>query len=203
VKPDQESSQGGADLSENPPAADSPRLAILTGDIEVGKTTVALRVAELARESGYSLGGFVSPAALGPAGVKQGIDLLNLANGQTRRLALCGAGFAGPATESYSFDPEVFDWGIEVVKQALAEGPDLLLVDEIGRIEFERGQGFAPLLPILAAGMSKRVLAVARGEYFHLLQPTSPLVRVKVFRLSAEDGLRLCLPHEIMAWLFA
>ena len=84
--------------------AQRARLAVLTGEIRAGKTTAALRTAQLAREQGYICGGFVSPARLAPDGRKLGIDVLSLADDERRRLALCEGELGGPRIGPYSFD---------------------------------------------------------------------------------------------------
>ncbi len=60
----------------------------------------------------------------------------------------------------YTFDPAAFAWAVEAVRTALSQAPDLIIVDEIGPLELERGAGFAPLLGLLTRGAVPLLLVV-------------------------------------------
>lgn len=177
------------------------RLAVLTGAIRAGKTTAALRIVELARQRGYLCGGFLSPDRLGPDGRKLGIDVVSLADGERRPLALLGEDLAGPRVGAYSFDQASLDWAIDAFRRAAARGHDLLAVDELGPLEFERGEGFAPLLPDLASGEYRRALAVVRLDFRHRLAVSSDRVQLRVFQLAPIPEERVLVPTQVFHWL--
>jgi hypothetical protein len=178
-----------------------PRLAVLTGDQRAGKTTAARRIVEAARARGLRCGGFLSPDALSPDGQKTGIALWSQADDSRRLLALVGDGLPGPRIGPYSFDQTVLDWGIGLFRADIERGCDLVTVDELGRLEFERGLGFAPLLPDLAAGSYQRALIVGRLGLCERLRDLCPEVEVEVFQITANPESRAPLPEIVLSWL--
>lgn len=136
--------------------------ALLTGTKQVGKTTVCQRVAELARARGYRPQGVLTPALYDGNGAKIGFEALDLGRGQRWLLALTEQGLDGPQIGPYTFDAAGLARAIEVLQQACALPGDLLIVDEIGPLELERGQGFAPLLDLLPLPGPGHVLIVVR-----------------------------------------
>jgi nucleoside-triphosphatase THEP1 len=71
---------------------------------------------------------------------------------------------------------------------------DLLLVDEIGKLELWQGVGLAPVVPRLAAGEAERALVVVRDSLLAELQAQMEPVETTVFRVS-EDNRRELAPR--------
>ena len=97
-------------------------------------------------------------------GRKTAIDLVDLGTGQRRRLAeVRRADEPGTATQRWRFAEPALAWGNEVLRAA-AEGPgvDLLLVDELGPLEFVRGEGFTDGLTAMDARRYAVALVVVR-----------------------------------------
>lgn len=117
------------------------RLILVTGPIGAGKTSFCLAAVRWACERGWQTAGLVSPPVF-EQGVKVGIDAVDLRSGKRRRLARRrnGGNEAEIATTGWVFDPEALHWGNQVLAEALP--CDLLVVDELGPLEFERGQGW-------------------------------------------------------------
>lgn len=136
--------------------------ALLTGTKQVGKTTVCQRVAELARARGYRPQGVLTPALYNSNGAKIGFEALDLGSGQRWLLALTEQGLDGPQIGPYTFDAAGLARAIEVLQRACALPGDLLIVDEIGPLELEHSQGFAPLLDLLPLPGPGHVLIVVR-----------------------------------------
>ncbi len=136
------------------------RIVILSGDIGSGKTSLCLEAAGLAEESGYKIAGLISPGIFKDR-VKTGIELLDLGSGDRRKLAeLRTAGISGVNTQRWSFDPEAISWGNQVLEQI---GPcDLLILDELGPLEFNQAQGFQSAFPLIEKGMFQTALLVIR-----------------------------------------
>jgi len=114
---------------------------LLSGEREIGKTTLLLALKEQAQKAGFDVGGVISPAVF-EAGSKKGIDLLDLHSGKQIRLASLNE--AEPdsqiATIHWAFDVSALQYGNEVLGHATP--CDLLIVDELGPIELVRGQGW-------------------------------------------------------------
>ena len=174
------------------------RLVLLTGPVGVGKTTVAERVAGLALRQGLACGGLLAPAMKNACGQKAGIWGLDLATGERRPLARTDRDLGGPAMGSYSFDAPALEWATAVVAGAI-DTCDLLLVDEIGKLELWQGLGLAPILPRLAAGEARRVLVLVRESLLDELQGRLAGIETTVFQV--REGNRDKLPAQVMARL--
>jgi iron complex transport system ATP-binding protein len=135
----------------------TPQLILVTGLSGVGKTTWCTRLIELARSAGYSVSGLLSPS-LFRDGRKVGIEIVNLANSDHRQLAtLREDDSARVRTPRWAFNPDALTWA----NQVLADGDesDLLVIDELGPLEFIRGEGLTAGMARLDAG-DYRVAAV-------------------------------------------
>jgi len=201
--------------------------AILTGPVHIGKSTVCRAVADLALGRGYCVRGILTPPILKRDGQRLGIEGVDLATGERRVLAKrCppsdpqGTGpaerqaacdthaaqetlvgdFSGPRVGVYHFDPEALQWGQETVARAVAVGCDLLIVDEIGRLELEQNRGFSHVLRLLETSIVLRSLLVVRLELlpkFHLRLPDLAFI---TFSVSGDN--RSTLPLKIANRLF-
>jgi nucleoside-triphosphatase THEP1 len=190
---------------------------LLTGQRQVGKTTVCKQVAELARELGYDPAGLLSPALLDEDGLPLAYHALMVADGEQRLLAWANSDLrkgnlqpetrntklstGGPRTGRYSFDASVFSWVTERLQEAISQGCDLLIVDEIGPLELEQGRGLAPLLSKLSADRLPPLLLVVRPELAGQLQKQLPNVPFRTFTVAQEN--RQTLPNAIVKELFA
>ncbi|MFO8035592.1 MAG: nucleoside-triphosphatase [Anaerolineales bacterium] len=137
---------------------------IITGEIGAGKTLFCMEIVELARQAGLSLGGLISPGVF-EDGRKVGINVVDLKGQQTCRLANPRKeGVSGPSTKGWSFVEGSVAWGNRVLAQAVP--CDILIIDELGPLEFERGEGWVKGLTILDEGDFEVGLVVIRP---HLL----------------------------------
>ncbi len=138
------------------------RRAILSGPVGVGKTTVCTRIVAAARRRGCDVRGVLSVPELDSKGNRVAVRLLDLRSGAQQELARLDRRLDGPCIGSYSFCSEALDRGQHVLAAALAAPCDLVVIDEIGRLELERNEGFATSLPLLAAMHSAALLIVVR-----------------------------------------
>ncbi len=172
------------------------RVGLLTGAIGVGKTSVAEQVVDLARRQGIACGGLLAPALINHCGQKAGIYGVDLLTGERRILARTDCDLGGPAVGPYSFDEPALDWALSVIERAMnpvetAAGNlvecDLVIVDEIGKLELWWGVGLAPILPRLAASETARALVLVRdallAELQRRLEPVDPIV----FRVTEQN----------------
>jgi nucleoside-triphosphatase THEP1 len=170
----------------------------LTGPIGVGKTTVAERITGLALRQGLTCGGLLAPAILDACGRKAGILGIDVASGERRPLARTDRDLGGPAIGPYSFDAAALEWATAVVADALG-ACDLLLVDEIGKLELWQGLGLAPILPRLAAGEAQRALVIVRESLLDELE--GRLEGVETIVVEAQEENRNRLPSQVLARL--
>jgi nucleoside-triphosphatase THEP1 len=172
------------------------RIGLLTGPVGVGKTTVAERVAGLALRQGLVCGGLLAPALVNSCGQKAGIWGVELGSGERRILARTDRDLGGPSIGAYTFDASALDWAAGAVARAIG-ACDLLVVDEIGKLELWRGIGLAPVLPRLAAGEVERGLIVVRDSLLNELQDRMHAVEQVVFR--AGEANRRALAPDILS----
>jgi nucleoside-triphosphatase THEP1 len=134
-------------------------IAILTGPFGSGKTTACRQLADLARQRGLNRAGIVCPARFN-GGHKVGIDLLNLRTCECRPLAEADNQPSELRTTRYRFDTDVIAWGAALLGTACP--CDVLIVDKIGPLELERGQGWVNALTVLREGAFDLAVVVVR-----------------------------------------
>ena len=175
---------------------------LLTGERQAGKTTVCEQVVELARGLGYQPAGLLSPALLGEDGFPVAYQALMVADGEGRLLAQADNDLGGPRTARYSFDADALSWAVARLREAISQGCDLLIVDEIGPLELEQGKGLAPILSDLsAANRLPPLLFVVRPELVGQLHKWLPGIPFRTFTVT--QGNRQALPDAIIEELFA
>lgn len=133
---------------------------ILSGEREIGKTTLLLALKEQAQKAGFDVSGVISPAVF-LEGKKVGIDLFDLRNNELIRLADLNE--AEPDSEvptiHWAFDKNALQHGNEVLGHSTPS--DLLIVDELGPIELVKGQGWQNgLLAIDSAAYQTAVIVI-------------------------------------------
>lgn len=122
-----------------------PRL-LITGPPGCGKTTVILRTIELLNRP--AVGFYTSEVRTGGHGARVGFDVVTLAG---RRGVLARVGGSGPRVGKYAVDIASFEAvGVEALEQGLRDRAVLLVVDELGKMEFG-SRRFVELLPKIFA----------------------------------------------------
>ena len=162
------------------------RIGLLTGPVGVGKTTVSERVVGLARRQGLACGGILAPAMINGCGQKTGIWGVEIGTGERRILARTDRDLEGPSIGPYSFDASALAWAAGAVDRSIG-ACNLLVVDEIGKLELWRGIGLAKVLPRLAAGEAERALILVRESLLGELQARLAPVEQVVFQVGEEN----------------
>ena len=92
-------------------AAVAPRLLLLTGERNAGKTRWCGRACDAARAAGLDVAGLISPPVYA-GNDRVGIDLLNAATGERRQLAQrLPPGEAGTSGLRWRFAARTLAWG--------------------------------------------------------------------------------------------
>lgn len=156
---------------------------IVTGEIGAGKTLFCMEIVELARREDLSLGGLISPGVF-EDGRKVGINVVDLKRQQTRRLANPRKeGVSGPSTKGWSFVEGSVAWGNRMLGEAVP--CDILIIDELGPLEFERGEGWVKGLTILDEGDFEVGLVVIRPHLLdQALERWPSAKRIEIFPAS-------------------
>jgi nucleoside-triphosphatase THEP1 len=151
---------------------ESGKLILVSGSIGAGKTAFCLAAVELARVRGWDAAGLISRPFF-EGGLKTAIDALDLRSGETRRLAYLRRGKrAEIATKNWVFDADVLEWGNQVLKRTIP--CDILVVDEMGPLEFERQQGWLEGLHALDSCLYQIALATVRPSLLQRAQNRWP-----------------------------
>ncbi len=140
--------------------ATQPGLTLVTGLKGAGKTRWCMDLVDQARVLQLNVCGLTSPAIFKDEN-KVGIDLLDLHTGQRRNLAY-RAGYPGGdfLTKNWQINKETLDWGNAVLEGI--DQCDLLIIDEIGPLEFEQGVGLTSGLEMLDSGKYFPAVVVVR-----------------------------------------
>ena len=136
---------------------------IITGESGSGKTQFCaevvneLRQGDLARKD---IRGILSPG-LERRREKVGIQAVNLVTYEHKNLAELNEGDPSPvSTKRWSFDPAVIAWCNAVFSEATP--CELLVVDELGPLEFESKEGFSAAMETIETGNYTLALIVVR-----------------------------------------
>jgi len=170
-----------------------PQIIVITGDIESGKTSLCLDITRLAKESGIKITGLVSPGVF-EAGSKKAIDVQDVLTGERRRLAeLREQVKTNLETKRWSFFSEAVSWGNNVLRVALPT--ELLIIDELGPLEFNRAQGWVNAIDAIDSGEFQTALLVIRPS---LVQQASR--RWKITRIIDLSGIGPLSPSCQELW---
>jgi nucleoside-triphosphatase THEP1 len=160
------------------------RIVVLTGERGVGKSTVCRETVGRSRTRQHICGGIITISSS-----DGGRDVLDVRSGHVRRLTLESAVAPGVIQGRFRFDPETLAWGNNVL--AHASGCHLLVVDELGPLEIERGEGWLSAFDVLREGDFTLALVVVRPELLVQAQLKLPDSATTVFTVTPHnrDGL--------------
>jgi nucleoside-triphosphatase len=91
-------------------------LAVLTGPSGAGKTTFCRDLVAQVYETSSLAGGFICPAVF-EGGKKVGIDMLNIASGERRRLGMRSQSKDESTVGCWQLDKDVLAWGTGPAEQ--------------------------------------------------------------------------------------
>ena len=168
-------------------------IILLSGERGAGKSTVCHKTVTLARAQGYTCGGVIT---LNYANYADDVrDVLDAGSGQMRRLTVDTA--SAVVMGRFRFDPQTMIWGNDVL--AHAAPCHLLVVDELGPLEVERGQGWQKAFEVLRGGDFGLALVVVRPGLLEQVRHKLPAGSTET--LTVETGNRDDLPRVILEML--
>lgn len=170
------------------------RVALITGDRGIGKTTVCTKIAIDSELTGCS--GLLTPAIYGTNGEKIGIKAKCISDGTAWVLASVNRCMDGPRIGLYSFSETAIARANQCLIDPLQCKDKVTIIDEIGPLELIHHQGFSPVLPLLQ--YAPYLLIVVRPELLDTLRPYVPLHLVRVF--AVEDGNRDYIHRDIVSF---
>lgn len=129
---------------------------LVVGESGSGKTTFCRRIVAVAQQMGLTVRGLICPARF-EGKHKVGIEVLDLASGEQRVFGWHQdiepqPPFVSPAIEigEWRLQRESVEWGNWILSRAVP--CDMLVVDELGPLEFERGEGWQAAFAALDRG---------------------------------------------------
>ena len=161
-------------------------ILLLTGEQNSGKTSVCLRVARLLKAQRWDVAGIISTGTF-EQDMKVLISAQSLRSRERRPLAAripTGGTPSGPRTERWSFDASTLAWGNAILEAAVP--CEALVVDEIGPLEFTRGQGWTSALPAVDSGGFRLALVVVRRSLLDFALRRWPAAETHLIRQPNE-----------------
>lgn len=136
------------------------RILVISGDIESGKTTALAKVLEGLLILKVAVRGVICPPMISD-GKKTAIQIKDLRSNETRLLAELNSGQPGGIqTTRWKFDEPALLWGNEILGRAVP--CEVLVIDELGPLEFLRNEGFTNGLRAVESGEYLAALVVVR-----------------------------------------
>jgi nucleoside-triphosphatase THEP1 len=165
--------------------ASNPKLFLLTGCRGAGKTSLIQTLVEAAKQARWPVCGLLSPARL-ENGRRTGIYVMDVHSGTRRLLASRNVGeLKGPQIGHWTFDSEALAWGNALLQHAPPSG--LLVLDELGPLEFDGQQGWTAGFDLLAKHAACRLaIVVVRPKYVEAFLQRYPRAETLTIQNPAE-----------------
>jgi len=167
------------------------RIILLSGESGLGKTTLCLKLLEMLKDIPLIVNGVVCPP-LYEGSIKSGIEVLILKSNEKRQLARLNKGENnGLFTRKWLFDETVTSWGNQEL--AKATPCDVLVIDELGPLEFERDSGFLNAFTAINSRDYRSALVVIRPSLLAKAIEHWP----DAFAVSITSETRETLLHQV------
>jgi nucleoside-triphosphatase THEP1 len=141
--------------------AEVAMILLLTGESGSGKTMLCACVVATLKPRGVNVAGVLTlPRLAAQRGEKTGMEVEDVRTGERVALAERVAVSKGTANLSWQFDAGGVEHGAQILRAATP--CDVLVVDELGPLEFVHAQGWVIALDILRAGKYRAALVVVR-----------------------------------------
>jgi nucleoside-triphosphatase THEP1 len=133
---------------------------LVTGASTSGKTTFCQNYLQQKRLAGWQVAGILAPAVF-DRGEKSAIQAVNISTGESRLLATKAPGRQQDIlVGEWALRLETVRWGNRILDHITA--CDLLIIDELGPLEFLQGGGWQSAFPLLERGAFRLALVVVR-----------------------------------------
>jgi nucleoside-triphosphatase len=137
-------------------------ICILTGEENVGKTTLCKRIIEDGKQRNIIVSGIRSELEI-VNNQRKAINSFDIKTGEMINLAVYSPGWDKEKPKrKWKFNKGAMKWGNDVLRRALPA--DLLVIDEIGYLELEKGEGWDECFNLLESDQFKLALVVIRPE---------------------------------------
>ena len=139
------------------------RISVISGGRGAGKTTFCRGEIERWRKDGFRCAGVLQPGRFNETGVKTGFSLVDVATGAEKFAGSDDPGIdLGTRLGKWTIDDGVFRWANESLASIREAG--LIVVDELGPLEFRRHEGLTAAFDLLREADYHLALVVIRPE---------------------------------------
>ena len=164
-----------------------PNNFFISGMPKTGKTSILRNFVKKLESKGYCVGGFISPA-IREHGTREGFYVEDIATGKTAPLASLSGG--GPKISKYSINVKSFESiALECLGKDNLKKCDIIIIDEIGRMELE-SEKFADALENVLNGPTPVIASLHRdfvskysffGKVYSLTTTNRNAIEIDVF----------------------
>lgn len=138
------------------------KINLISGERGVGKTILCSNLIEKLKFMGYSVAGIISPGIY-DNDVKVGITAMNIKSGEQVKLADFSPGWdIENSLRVWRMNSDAIPWGNDVLNKSIP--CDVLMIDEIGYLEFEKNSGWNKSFEILEENGFKIAFVVVRKD---------------------------------------
>ena len=136
------------------------QIFLISGETGTGKTSLINSLINEVNKLGIKTTGIYSPARI-ENGIKTGIYTVDLSTGIKKLLAIHQPGWdADNPIREWKMDSEVLKWGDDVIQNSVPT--TILIIDELGYLEFEKNMGWTSAFKILDEGEYRSAIVVVR-----------------------------------------
>lgn len=176
------------------------KIFILTGERDIGKTVLCMRLIRHFRSLSIQVKGLVSPAK-NQDQKKLGLTAQDIETGNTRDLAVFNSHWKKlQHFMKWKFVYDTFKWGNEVLNKI--KYADLLVIDELGILEFNRNEGWLAGIELLDSGNFIVAVVVIRLELIGAAKKRWPRSKISHLSASNKKELEKELKQDISKLLF-
>lgn len=169
------------------------QIIILTGEKDSGKTLVCDALVKEYSGSFQKISGIISLGQY-ENGKKIAICAIDLSTGEKKVLANYSPGWDPDKPQrEWRFDEEALNWGNEILAKAVPI--ELLLVDEIGYLEFEKNEGWFNALKILDSGEFQLAVIVVRPSLLEAAKNRYP--NAEIFQIISKTDVKYAISQLI------
>jgi nucleoside-triphosphatase THEP1 len=162
-------------------------VVFLTGEKGIGKSTLCKKIADIVGARGYRCAGILSPALFNKRGERVGFFAFDISTGRSWLLGHMSLCLRGPRYGPYRFSMRGFRKAERCIRKSRKKGCDILMLDEVGPLEMEMGEGFFPILGPLLNDRAVTLLCVVRPSLLNAVSLCAEDRNVITVELSLEN----------------